>query len=804
MKIELIFTATSMIFSAIFSLPLVSFAQAGTLDLSFGTNGVVTTPFGTGNDLGKAVAIQTDGRILVAGYSYNGSNNDFALVRYNTDGSLDTTFDNDGKVITSIGTGDDFGNSIAIQTDGKILVAGYSYNGSNNDFALVRYNTIGSLDTTFDNDGKVTTSIGAGNDVGYSIAIQTDGKILVAGYSYNGSTNVFALIRYNLNGSLDTTFDTDGEVTTNFGVLNATGNSITLQSDDKILVAGTAGTFIGSGSDQGFALARYNTNGSLDTSLDNDGKATTVIIGSYANYGQSVIVQIDGKILVTGHSNFGAGPLLALIRYNSNGSLDATFDNDGIVTATSVYSMGYAAVLQPDNKILVAGWRDTTSLSSHHTFALTRFSTNGSLDPTFGTYGIASVSIGIDNASYSIAFQTDSKILIVGHSYDSNYNFDFALARFHSDTCPSVSFAQSLTMCSGQNISVGSNTYNSNGIYIDTLISLFTGCDSIVTTNLTVLPIYTFSQALTICSGDSIYIGSNFYNSSGIYIDTLTSLFTGCDSIVTTNLTVLTANTFSQALTICSGDSIYIGSNIYNSSGTYIDTLISVFTGCDSIVTTYLTVPSTNLFSQTLTICSGQSISVGSNTYNSSGAYTDTLISLLTGCDSIVATNLTVSPIPILTISFDGIQIYSNQNLAGYQWIDCGNGNFPLAGETNQTFTPTMNGNFGVIVTLGLCTDTSDCLNIISLRDNEILNLFTEISIYPNPFSSSTILQSNYLLDNAIVNVYNIYGQQVKQMSNLYGHIISLNLDNLPRGLYFIRLDQEDKLILSNKLVIKD
>lgn len=696
MKTAKVFTSTIMSIIVILFLPFSSLAQAGSLDLSFDSDGKVTTSFGTGNDLGKSVALQTDGKILVSGYSNNGSNNDFAVVRYNTNGSLDTTFNADGKVTTSIGTNDDVGNSIAIQLDGKILVAGYSYNGSTTNFAIIRYNLNGSLDTTFDTDGIVTTTIGTNDDKGYSIVIQSDSKILVAGYSFNGSSQDFALVRYNPNGSLDTTFDNDGKLTTSFGAYDDFGSSLILQSDGKILVAGTGGSNINL---KVFALARYNTNGSLDSTFDSDGRVTTAI-GLYANYGQSVLVQPDGKIIVTGHSNFGFGPILALVRYNSNGSIDTTFDTDGIVTATSVYSMGYAAVLQPDNKILVAGWRDTTSLSSHHTFALTRFSTNGSLDPTFGTYGIASVSIGIDNASYSIAFQTDSKILIVGHSYDSNYNFDFALARFHNDTCPSVSFAQSLTICSGQSISVGSNTYNSNGIYIDTLISLLTGCDSIVTTNLTVLPIYTFSQALTICSGDSIYIGSNIYNSSG--------------------------------------------------------------------------------------------------------AYTDTLISLLTGCDSIVATNLTVSPIPILTISFDGIQIYSNQNLAGYQWIDCGNGNFPLAGETNQTFTPTMNGNFGVIVTLGLCTDTSDCLNIISLKDNEILNLFTEISIYPNPFSSSTILQSNYLLDNAIVNVYNIYGQQVKQMSNLYGNIIPLNLDNLPRGLYFIRLNQEDKLILSNKLVIKD
>jgi uncharacterized delta-60 repeat protein len=120
---------------------------------------------------------------VVAGDSNNGSNNDFALVRYNTDGSLDTSFDSDGKVTTAIGSGNDVAYSVAIQSDGKIVVAGYSYIGSNNDFALVRYNTDGSLDTSFDSDGKVTTAIGGSDDYAKSVAIQSDGKIVAAGYS---------------------------------------------------------------------------------------------------------------------------------------------------------------------------------------------------------------------------------------------------------------------------------------------------------------------------------------------------------------------------------------------------------------------------------------------------------------------------------------------------------------------------------------------------------------------------------------------------------------------------------------------
>jgi uncharacterized delta-60 repeat protein len=131
--------------------------MAGDLDITFDGDGKVTTDFGSNlYDRANSIAIQSDGKIVVAGESSNGSNPDFALARYNSDGSLDTAFDGDGKVTTAVGSFDDYANSVAIQSDGKIVVAGSSYNGSNTHFALSRYNSDGSLDTTFDGDGKVT------------------------------------------------------------------------------------------------------------------------------------------------------------------------------------------------------------------------------------------------------------------------------------------------------------------------------------------------------------------------------------------------------------------------------------------------------------------------------------------------------------------------------------------------------------------------------------------------------------------------------------------------------------------------
>jgi uncharacterized delta-60 repeat protein len=163
---------------------------------------------------------------------------DFALVRYNADGSLDTSFDGDGKVTTDFGASTDAGNSVIQQADGKLVVAGYSDNGGNYDFALVRYNADGSLDTSFDGDGK-SPRIWCGNDYGaISVIQQADGKLVVAGYSYNGSNWDFALVRYNADGSLDASFDGDGIVTTAIGAANDYAQSVIQQADGKLVVAG--------------------------------------------------------------------------------------------------------------------------------------------------------------------------------------------------------------------------------------------------------------------------------------------------------------------------------------------------------------------------------------------------------------------------------------------------------------------------------------------------------------------------------------------------------------------------------------
>ena len=204
-----------------------------------------------------SVAIQNNGKIIVVGESWSNSSNvneDFTIVRYDSNGSLDSTFNSDGIVTTDIGSKMDKAYSVAIQDDGKIVVAGYSNNGSDYDFAIVRYNSNGSLDTLFSDDGKVTTDLGNSDDYARSVIIQNDGKIVVAGYTKSGTSYADSgMVRYNSNGTLDSSFGDSGKVITDIVENYNYTNGIAIQNDGKIVAVGESGD----GSDYAFAIMRY-------------------------------------------------------------------------------------------------------------------------------------------------------------------------------------------------------------------------------------------------------------------------------------------------------------------------------------------------------------------------------------------------------------------------------------------------------------------------------------------------------------------------------------------------------------------
>jgi uncharacterized delta-60 repeat protein len=402
-------------------------APPGDLDTTFDGDGRVTTDIAGSTDQGFAVALQADGKIVAAGVAVVSGMEDFALARYNSDGSLDPTFDGDGLATTDFGGNLDQVLGVAVQANGKIVAAGRADVSGTFDFALARYNTDGSLDTTFDGDGKVTTDLaGSVNDQAFEVAIQGDGKILAAGVADVSGNNDFALARYNSDGSLDTGFDGDGKVTTDF----ASGSfdqafGVALQTDGKIVAAGVADV----SGDNDFALARYNSTGSLDATFDTDGKVTTDFASGSFDQAFGVALQTDGKIATAGLASVSGNAQFALARYKSDGSLDAAFDTDGKVTTDFAgdFDQAFAMTLQPDGKIVAAG---AAIVSGTVEFALARYNTDGSLNTTFSGDGKVTTDFaGMDDVAFGVAIQPNGRIVAAGRINNSG-NYDFGLARY--------------------------------------------------------------------------------------------------------------------------------------------------------------------------------------------------------------------------------------------------------------------------------------------------------------------------------------------------------------------------------------
>ena len=348
---------------------------------------------------------------------------------------LDLSFGIEGKSSSEAFGGDR--SAMALQPDGKIVMVG----GTFADFVLARFNADGTLDSSFDADGKVTTDMVAGEqEEAFGVAVQADGKIIVVGYTGTpgpGGPANFALARYNVNGSLDTSFGANGKVTS--GVLG-TAHAVALQPDGKILVAGDIA--ISSGNDfADFVLARYNANGTLDASFDSDGRVTTDF-GGGTNTARNIVMQPNGAIVVSGEpiGIFTGSNHTDVVRYAANGSLDSGFGAGGKVTLNGA-RVGEGLALQGDGKLVLAGTVDVTvppDLPGSATeFALTRLNANGSPDEVFGTVSTA-ISEGERDAALAVALQGDGKIVVAGKT--SNTNVNFAAARFNPDGTLDTSF----------------------------------------------------------------------------------------------------------------------------------------------------------------------------------------------------------------------------------------------------------------------------------------------------------------------------------------------------------------------------
>lgn len=405
---------------------------SGQLDNSFGKNGTVLSIFNDqlANNL-DALVIQKDGRVVAIGYSGAYP----TLARYHINGTLDTSFNGKGWITTKLGP--DYASSVAtagtLQDDGKVIAVGYAINNTVNYLTAARYNLDGTLDTSFNANstppGILIIKPSTNSSLSaHGVIVQKDTKIVISG----NTEESFYLTRLNNNGSFDSSFNGNGTAILNFGGMYSTFvTHVALQHNDKIVIAGNV--IVNESPKIHFAIVQYNENGSLDNSFGTNGIVADTFYTEYSQiYG--IVIQEDGKIIVAGSD--GLIPNFALARYNPDGTIDKSFGQDpqrpGIVITSfdGIDSQAFAIVIQKDGKIVVCGRAGLD-------FALARYLTNGTLDETFNPYGskpgliITKIYPVEASTINSAALQKDGKIIVGGYARaaDSEY-MSFTLARY--------------------------------------------------------------------------------------------------------------------------------------------------------------------------------------------------------------------------------------------------------------------------------------------------------------------------------------------------------------------------------------
>ncbi|MCD9187985.1 MAG: FG-GAP-like repeat-containing protein [Pyrinomonadaceae bacterium] len=419
------------------------FAAPGDLDPTFGVNGKVLTDIGSGVVRATDMLTQADGKIIVIGATgIDSPSTDFLLVRYNPDGTIDPTFDGDGIVKTDFNGKSDTALSAAFQADGKIVVVGYSGDlNVDRDFAIARYNSDGSLDTAFGNGGRLITDIGNPNDEAVSVAIAANGKIVVAGTtsSRNGD---FATVRYLQNGSIDTSFGGTGiDIRDGFCPGNCSNSfdrvaGVAIDSVGRIIVIGDGRAF--NSQDVSFVGMRYQESGLRDLSFGSTGKASISVPGNSAEGAKAtgMILQTDGKIVVVGATRQSSTqPFrgMAISRFTANGLLDFDFNEFNRIIPNSTFNDTYqfnSVNIQSDGKIVAVG-------NFNSQFAVVRTLPDGLSDNFFGVNGLALTTINPaagNGGAFGVGFAADGKIIVAGHQ-NSNQASEIAVARFTIDGC---------------------------------------------------------------------------------------------------------------------------------------------------------------------------------------------------------------------------------------------------------------------------------------------------------------------------------------------------------------------------------
>ncbi len=446
-------------------------------DLSFGARGtsyglIAASQYTYAGD----IVIQQDGKIIQAVLN-PADTVDFGLIRYKADGGLDSTFGMNGKAFSNVGNEDNYIDHIMLQADGKIVAIGTTYSLLNADFVLLRYNNNGTLDSSFGVSGKVITQVGLSDDYAYKAALQSDGKIVVVGTSMDSTyVSAFAVVRYNADGVVDSSFGKNGKIVTHLGHFityigstyygqysSESANNILIQTDGKIIVGGQSYSHTGCYDYYGyvycnpvFAMTRYNTNGTTDSSFGKNGK---VMDSTFIYYPSAMELQADNKIVVTG-ANWDERFLVE--RFTKDGSVDSSFGSNGKVSTIFCnedcqVNSDFLAI-QPDDKIVVAGGLQLFGVAWK--FSVLRYQTDGSLDNTFNGNGMAIFHVdssSSDDYVTGLGIQNNN-IIVGGFSANQYRNIEVVrLVDSRSIITPVITPGGSVSICQGSNVSLTSD-----------------------------------------------------------------------------------------------------------------------------------------------------------------------------------------------------------------------------------------------------------------------------------------------------------------------------------------------------------
>lgn len=397
-----------------FSSPL--FAQDGIPDVSFGTGGMVVTAVNGTASMGTSLAIQADNKIILGGTATVSSNQYFGLVRYFANGNVDSSFGVNGRVVAGFNE-PSLANltAIKLQEDGKIVAVG---NSGSVTFSIIRFNTDGTVDSTFGVNGRVVSNINGQPAYCNALAIQADGRIVVAG----SVGNDIGLCRYKTDGTFDSTFGNNG-----IKIIDAGGSdkayAVVIRPDNKIVVGGS----IGMGAVTSFLIIRCKANGNIDAGFGTGGQTSTLVRQTY-NVISSCTLQPDGKIVAGGIAKY-FNSAYSLVRYNANGKVDSSFGVNGISIAEFSGDHNPKAIaLQADGKIVQAGWiNDGGTLE----IAMVRYTTNGSIDSSFGINGKVITNNANGIFGNALAIQSDNKILVGGYTYIAASGNYFSVNRYN-------------------------------------------------------------------------------------------------------------------------------------------------------------------------------------------------------------------------------------------------------------------------------------------------------------------------------------------------------------------------------------